>query len=944
MLIKMCNVNVNGLCTKLGLLANFVSQFKVDVVGITETHLVSHIASSFISIPNYSLFRCDTVGSFPKHGVAAYVHNDIQVDQVSTPYKNVLTFRMTRFNIFVLIVYRPPSYTIIENEELLQSLQTFVSDKEAILIGDFNLPNVIWGEDDAHHIFHGTSTERAFLDMFDTLGLKQWISVPTYPSSGNTLDLVLTTEPDCIGSATVESPLPACDHCPIVFEYVLSTDTLPRDEHSSFGRLWHKGNFKKLNKLLLDVDWDYELALMNSDESYEKLLRTVKDIAHELIPVKQSRLPKVKPPWHTNPPGSLVRKHNRVWQTYKLVRQEQGRRSPAALEAYGHFSSLNRQVRCFSVQSQSRYEHSLIEKWKDNPKLLHAYIRSKKSAPVTVGPLQLKDGTISSDPQAMSECLAEAFCSVYTRGEPDNQVPHQVHDSSMPDMHLTVEEVRTLLENTDGNTAMGPDGLHPLILKNCAESLAKPIHTVFIRSLQEGQLPAAWKDSAVIPIFKKGHQIDLLNYRPVCLTSVVCKRLERKLSEHIYNYLQSSSLLSSHQFGFRPGYSTTEQLMLVYEEVSAGVDAGRTVDVVLFDYSKAFDVVPHAVLLKKLEHLGIEGDVLCWISSFLMGRTMRVSVKNHFSEAKEVTSGVPQGSVLGPLLFLIYINHVASQLSCKYKIFADDLKIYACGEAHNTGTDLEPRIQADIDALSSTSESWGLSLNPKKCVVLRFSRKKQETPCYVLQGSILPSPRAHTDLGVIIDTSLKFHDHISSITRKISGLGHSFLKSTVCRSREFMLFFLTVHLRPILEYASCVWHTGYTEDARSLERFQRYWTKQIDMLNHLTYGDRLRELDLYSVKGRLVRADLIHYWKIFHKQSCIAPEAMFPQPPTSNTRGHKYKIGMVHVNTDVRKRAFSKRCVKLWNSLPQYVVDAPSIASFKRGLDSVIPDVLFDFA
>ena len=115
---------------------------------------------------------------------------------------------------------------------------------------------------------------------------------------------------------------------------------------------------------------------MNS-ESYEKLLRTVKDIAHELIPVKQSRLPKVKPPWHTNPPGSLVRKRNRVWQTYKLVRQEQGRRSPAALEAYGHFSSLNRQVRCFGVQSQSRYELSLIEKWKDNPKLLHAYIRSK---------------------------------------------------------------------------------------------------------------------------------------------------------------------------------------------------------------------------------------------------------------------------------------------------------------------------------------------------------------------------------------------------------------------------------------------------------------------------------------------------------------------------------------------------------------------------------------
>ena len=137
------------------------------------------------------------------------------------------------------------------------------------------------------------------------------------------------------------------------------------------------------------------------------------------------------------------------------------------------FSSLNRQVRNYCTQSQARYEHSLIEKWKDNPKRLHAYIRSKKSAPTTVGPLKLKDNTVSSDPKAMSECLAEAFCSVYTQGEPDNQAPHQVHDSDMPEMQLSVEEVRTLLRETDGNTAMGPDGLHPLILKELCRGIGK---------------------------------------------------------------------------------------------------------------------------------------------------------------------------------------------------------------------------------------------------------------------------------------------------------------------------------------------------------------------------------------------------------------------------------------------------------------------------------------
>ena len=212
-----------------------------------------------------------------------------------------------------------------------------------------------------------------------------------------------------------------------------------------------------------------------------------------------------------------------------------------------------------------------------------------------------------------------------------------------------------------------------------------------------------------------------------------------------------------------------------------------------------------------------------WISSFLMGRTMRVNVKGQLSMPKPVTSGVTQGSVLGPLLFLIYINHIAAKLTCKFAIFADDLKIYACGgsdKSDRTQAELEAEVQRDIDTLFNTSTSWGLFLNPKKCAVLRFSRRQQPPPHYVLDGNVLPSPKSQTDLGILVDTSLKFHDHISSVTCKVAGLGHSFLKSTVCRSRDFMLFFLTVHLRPILEYGSCLWHTGFIEDVRNLNVFK----------------------------------------------------------------------------------------------------------------------------
>ena len=932
------------------MLAEYASENKIDVIGVTETHLVSGILNSFVSIPNYNLFRCDTAGSVRKHGVGVYVHKDTEVDQVTMPYKNIITLRLTRYNICIVTAYRPPSYTEAENLAMIAALQAFISEHVTILIGDFNLPNVEW-RGAAETVFSkGTGIEKAFLNMFDSLGLHQWVFVPTYPSSGNILDLVLTTEPDCIASLLVEAPLPGCDHCPVVLEYILSNSNsdVENDKHFDLRQSWHKGNYAKLRQALSQVDWDFELAYRDSNDSFEQLLKVVLALVRDAIPLTQTKPPQTRPPWRVTPPGSLRRQCKRAWETYKEARQIHGRRSPAALDSYSLFCKLNKEVRNFGVKSQSRYERSLIDRWKNNPKLLHAYIRSKKSAPTTVGPLRLKDDTVSSDPKEMSECLAKAFCSVYTKGAPDiqDQEPHQSFTGSMPEIQITVEEVANLLKDIDGNTAMGPDGLHPLVLKNCADALAKPMHTIFTRSLEEGQLPNAWKKSLVIPIFKKGLRLDPLNYRPVCLTSVCCKRLERKLSDHIYNYLDSSSILSSHQFGFRPGHSTTEQLLLVYEYVSEMIDRGETVDVVLFDYSKAFDVVPHSILIDKLKNIGIDGEILSWISSFLMGRTMRVNVQGQLSRPQSVTSGVTQGSVLGPLLFLIYINHIAAKLTCRFAIFADDLKIYACGgsdKANRTLAELESEVQRDIDTLFNTSTSWGLSLNPKKCAVLRFSRRQQETPHYVLNGNDLPSPKSHTDLGVVIDTSLKFHDHISSATRKVAGLGHSFLKSTVCRSKDFMLFFLTVHLRPILEYGSCLWHTGYIGDVRKLERFQRYWTKQIEDLQNLSYGDRLRELDLYSVKGRLVRSDLIQYWKIFHRQSCIAPESMFPRPTTRVTRGHMHKIGVLRDNTDIRKRSFSKRHINLWNNLPESVVNAPDIVHFKRGLNVAISDLLFDY-
>ena len=938
----MCLTNLNGLtCTKRANLADFLSRNKVKIVAITESHLIPCVTNAAVAIPCYDILRNDADDTVHKHGVCVYVHHDVSVDNVSCPMTNVLVFRLTKYNVFVILVYRPPSYTQAQNQELIDLLDDVVRDREAIVIGDFNLPGISWDPHRYATTNQGSAMERQFIDTFNFLGLTQWITQATFPRSGNTLDLLLSTEPDRVGDISVEPPLPGSDHCLIVYDYVFEVQNVD-DVTVSDRMLWHKGNYPRLCRALSLVDWEYELAYLNSCQSFKRFMSIVTDLVKDYVPCKLPAPGKISPPWQVRPPADSVHRRQEAWCNYKTVRL----RSLAAAEAFAAFSDVNRRCLHFSAHSQSKYEDSLVEDWKEAPKRLHSYVRSKKTAPVTVGPLRVSDGRVCSDPLEMAECLAGAFGSVYRSDIPQTQDAHQTSDYLLPPLTFSQDDVKTLLTNIDGSSAMGPDELHPLILKNCADVISHPLHVIFSRSLSEGIVPEAWKISTVVPIYKKGNRYDPLNYRPISLTSVCCKTMERLICRHITGFLEEHNILTDHQFGFRSGRSTVEQLLLVYEEVSRWVDTGRLVDVVLFDYSKAFDVVRHQILLAKLHSVGVQGDVLRWVEHFLTNRVMQVSVKDRKSRPRQVSSGVPQGSVLGPLLFLIYINHVASKLKCSFKIFADDLKIYASVDrSHPLAQDeYESQVQSDIDMLYNTSESWGLHINGDKCAVLRFSRALRDTPRphYTLNGHCLPAPSSHGDLGVIIDNTLKFHEHIDSLALKVAGLCHSFLKALVCRSPKLMLFLLTTHIRPVLEYGSCLWHTGFVGDIWKLERIQRRWTKRVHDLHNLSYSERLSRLGLFSVQGRLTRADLIQYWKIFNGKSCIAPHSMFAQPQTG-TRGHPFKIMVTRANTDIRQRFFSQRLVNLWNSLPADVVTAPDLQSFKRGLTDAIPDKLVEY-
>ena len=882
--------------------------------------------------------------------MCAYVHKNIAIGDVISHVANVLAFHLVSHNIFILLVYRPPSNSLKDDEQICSFIADFCVGKEIIVLGDFNLPNLDWTSSNPSLL--ASPMERDFHSTFTSLGLHQWVLDPTFPRSGNILDLVLTSEPDRVGNLDVIPPLPGCDHSPTVFDYVFTdyqsySAIVPKGNCGGPLRAWHKGHYELIRHCLRTIDWDCELALLDADKSFNYFLSIISDLIDEHVPDKPPA--SQKPPWPIRPPTSLINQRQKAWNHYKAVRGRLGRRSHEAFAAYAAFAVVNRQHRGFAVQSQISYEEKLMTESKENPKLLHAYIRHKKVGRPMVGPLKDGSGQLTDQPQLMTEIFATAFASVYTRNTPSNPHPHQLFDGSLHHIFISPMAVCKVLGQLDGNSAMGPDGIHPLLLKLCCNELAYPLCIIFNRSLQEGRVPSTWKSSSVIPIFKKGLRYNPLNYRPISLTSICCKAMERIVCSHLRYYLESNQLLSPHQYGFRTGRSTMDQLLLFYNTVSLNTDRGLVTDVILFDFSKAFDVVCHTLLLTKLSLIGINGCMLQWISSFLTDRTMRVCIKGSFSQPRQVLSGVPQDSVLGPLLFLIYINNVASQLHSTYAIFADDLKMLTCTNYdrlhHQHQSQVTRAAQRDINALYLTAASWGLHMNPTKCAVLRFTKRSADLadPKYFLNGLPIQSLTSHVDLGVTIDVDLKFHEHILSTVHKAGGLAHSLLKSTVCRSPTFMLFLLTTHIRPIIEYCSCVWSTGYIKDLQLLENVQRKWTKHISGLSNLSYGERLKTLDLYSIQGRLLRADLIQCWKVFHRQSCIAPNDLFDLSPQGRTRGHCFKIFMAHTRTDTRKRFFSVRCVPMWNSLPEEVVCSTNLKTFKQMLHSHLHDYLYAF-
>ncbi|CAH8652546.1 unnamed protein product [Schistosoma bovis] len=597
-----------------------------------------------------------------------------------------------------------------------------------------------------------------------------------------------------------------------------------------------------------------------------------------------------------------------------------------------HYRSIRNECITKIWEAQRKYEMQLAESALKQPKRIFSYINHRTKMHHWI-PNLIKVGNESEmieEDQEKAEVMADYFGAVFTQEPPLEKEPNPITEST--NQLLTVDfdqnDVLKTLSTLNMEKSTGPDELHPKILRHIAQYIAIPLTVIFKMSLDQGVLPMDWKDAIVTPIHKTGLRQVPSNYRPVSLTSVVIQILERIIKRTMTEFMKTNNLLNMAQHGFRKGLSCTTNLLIARELWINALDNGNSVDVVYIDFSKAFDKVPTNRLLLNLANLGIAGPFLKWIKDFLVGRRQKVRINSKCSIWRPVLSGVPQGSVLGPLLFIMYVNDLTSIVQSPMLLYADDVKIWRV----ITGDKDAFTLQADSNNMINWSKEWLMPINSEKCVYMHLGDSKVNT--YNIGDVSLPVVRSHKDLGVTVSSDLKTTAHCREVAvkgfRTLWALKRTFTKLDTTMFTTLYISLVRTKLENCAQAASpCL-----KGDSDILEKVQRAATRAIPELRGLSYKQRLEKLNLFTLSYRRLRGDLILMYRIMRNDFGPNLFSLFLPTRSGHLRGHSRRVEKPRTNKISVAYRFSHRVINTWNLLPEAVVSASSIDSFKRRLDT----------
>ena len=832
-------------------------------------------------------------------------------------------------------VYRSPNTSTEDNDDNLFSLlKSKVVNKfnKVCIMGDFNFPTIRWDGE-----WSGDKNSMIIKKLQDAF-LVQRVKECTRrrPDQNPSLvDWVLVSEENLISNIVHYDPVGKSDHDILSFQLYVSN--LKNEKQSNEVFNLNKGNYDKFRNILKGYDWSI-LDKMGVEETWNYIKGALQAGMEQCIPKVSTSIKKKRntPVWLNKKVLNKIKKKHKLFKRYLTTK--------SGLDYQKYILERNR---CNKLIKNARkdYEHNIAKESKKNPKKFWKYINEKLKVNTGISALNKNDNTVASSNSDKAETLNYYFSSVFIT-ENMTDIPRLNEccfsdGASLTEIRVTPIAIKTKLKELNVNKSPGPDLIPPRVLKEVCEEIATPLCLLFNKSIETGILPNDWKKAEVIALFKKGTKSDPGNYRPVSLTCIACKVLESVVRDSIVSHFTNNKLYTECQHGFRKKRSCVTQLLQVMEDITLLLDEGNTVDIIYFDFKKAFDSVPHQRLLVKLAAYGVCGSVLKWIQNFLNDRTQHVRVGSARSASSSVLSGIPQGSILSPILFTIFINDLPDTVSSTCKIFADDTKLY--NKSANSDN-----IQSDIKMLQEWSVKWNLYFNVEKCKVLHLGNNNEECDYeMIMEGKSqkINVCNNEKDLGVFFDKQLSFDYHIQSVVSKANQMLGIIKRCFKYWDKEIFLNLFKTYVRPHLEYANVIWCPFLKRQSVYLENVQRRATKFLKECKDLSYAERLRYLQLHSLKGRRIRGDLIQTYKIVNEIDDLSLSDFFHLPHANITRNSERKFFIKHCKTNRRKFSFSNRVIKYWNSLPTNVKFAPTLNKYKNYLDTLpkLVDLLYDF-
>ena len=928
--LSFVHYNIQSIASKLDLL--HAELFHFDILAFTETWLSASVDTDDLMLESYNQpERKDRVGDC-HGGVILYVketlfykrRGDLEIRGVENIWIELANnHKRVLFGVF----YRPPNsdtnyFSNIE-DSLALAVDTGISD--VIVTGDFNL-NML-----------NVRTSRKIESLCIQFSFYQSIDKPTHftKNTSSLIDIVLVSNKDHLLFSGVGDPFLNQElryHCPV---YGILKFSKPKFK-TFLRHVWYydRGNFNLLREKATTLDWE---SLQDNDINVyaDNINTAINSIASECIPNKQIKVKPSDPPWLTSFLKRHIRKRKRAFRKAKRTNLESHWKS---------FRKLRNKVTTLIRDSKKSYYNKLADKLKSSTtttkdwwSTLKTFINPNSSS--SFPPLEY-DNTIYTDESEKANILNKYFQSQTMLNETNAVLPNLIPlalNSELNTIVLTPLEVESVLKTLIIGKASGPNGLSNRILKELSSQLCTPFCSLFNQSLRTGYLPACYKEANVCPVPKKGDLSIVSNHRPISLLNAEAKVFERIVFKYLFNHLRDNNLLSSLQSGFIPGDSTVNQLTFLYNTFCQALDSGKEVRAVFCDISKAFDRVWHVGLLHKLKAAGITGEVLDWFKHYLSDRKQRVVIPGAVSDWVFIRAGVPQGSILGPLLFLLYINDIVNDIGSNIRLFADDTSLYIVVDDPITAANC---LNTDLEKISRWAATWLVSFNPAKTESLLISRKlnRPQHPALSMQNHQINEVDSHKHLGIYLSNDCTWHEHVNYIKEK------AWFRINVMRKLKFKLdrksleIIYTAFIRPLLEYGDVIWDNCTEYEKKDLDKIQseaaRIATGATKLVSLSTLSN---EICWESLEQRRKNHRLTLFYKMMYNFTPLYLSSLVPETVSNISRyslRNSNDLQTIAARSSQYYHSFLPSTTRDWNNLSIEAKQSDSVNSFKRFLNT----------